>query len=100
MARTRWALKCSVFDGDEERDIVWSAGLTLPPWKSHPSPEYEGSVQALAASYARPIVTRAGSIPWLDSLLRGADRARFWNQLRPHLSGCAVLRLDRWSRLP
>jgi hypothetical protein len=60
MARAPRALKCSVFDGDEERDIVRSAGLTLPRWKSHPSPEYEGSVQALAASYARPIVTRAG----------------------------------------
>jgi hypothetical protein len=66
MARTRWPLKCSEFDGAEERDSLPTAGLTLPRWKSNRSREYQGSVQALAASCAKPIVTRTGSISWLE----------------------------------
>jgi hypothetical protein len=66
MAGARWARKCSVFDGDEECDTVQSAGLTLPRWKSSHSREYQGSVQASAASCAGPIVTRAGAVPWAN----------------------------------
>jgi hypothetical protein len=77
MAGARWARQCSEFDGGEERDTVRSAGMTLPRWKSSAAHEYQGTVQALAGSCARPIVTRGGSIPWPDSLLSGATRARF-----------------------
>jgi hypothetical protein len=64
MARTRWPLKCSEFDGAEKRDKLPTAGLTLPRWKSNRPREYQGSVQPLAASCARPIVTQTGAKSW------------------------------------
>jgi len=65
MARARWARQCSEFDGDEDRDTARSAGLTLPRGKSSPAHEYQGSVLALAAWGATPIVTRVGWVPGL-----------------------------------
>jgi hypothetical protein len=79
MARPRWARKCSEFDSAEKRDSLPSAGLSLPRWKSSLTREYQGWVQALAASCATPIVTRAGTHSWLDSLVIGAAYARLRN---------------------
>lgn len=76
MARPRWSRKCSELDSDENRDSLPSAGLSLPLWKSSLIREYQGWVQTLAASCATPIVTRAGTLSWLDSLVIRAAYAR------------------------
>ena len=72
MARPRCARKCSELDSDENRDSLPSAGLSLPLWKSSLTREYQGRVQALAASCATPIVTRAG--PFLGLIRWSSER--------------------------